>query len=139
MIGNHDMNVVILAAGLSSRLFPLTKKYPKAALPLFDGKSLLYLTMQNLVPVKTKIHNLLIIGGHGFDYLVDEVASFENELPLIPKIVYNPKYKSINNSYSLLLGIERYLEDDLLILNSDILYDPPILVNLIHSTKTSLA
>lgn len=132
------MNVVILAAGLGTRLLPRTKDYPKAVIPFFGEKSLLYMMLRSLAAFKTEIHNLLIIGGHGCDFLVDEVNRLDKEVQLSLQILFNPKYKAMNNCYSLLLGIEKLPEDDLLIFNADILYDPLILDKMVHSKRTSL-
>ena len=132
------MNIVILAAGISRRLFPLTKEKPKTILPLFGGQSLLSFTFRNFSKRKKYIRKFIIVGGHGFEFLRQEVNKLDKTFDLKTTLLYNPEYQTMNNCYSLLLGIQKNLEDDLLIINSDVLYDDGILDTIIPTPNTAL-
>ena len=65
------MKAVILAAGVASRLRPLTENTPKCLLKV-NGKTLLERTLDNLI--ENGISDLLIVTG----YLQEMIKDFEN-------------------------------------------------------------
>ena len=132
------MNVVILAAGLSQRLFPLTKQKPKTVLPLFGNKSLLSCIFDSLKNNSKYFSQLTIVGGHGFTYLQQAIKSLDHIGSVVPTLIFNPNYQSMNNCYSLFMPIEHAINDDLLIINSDVLYEPNILDAIIQTPHTAL-
>lgn len=132
------MNVVILAAGTSRRLLPLTLQKPKAILPLFDGKSLLTRIVHNLAENQKFIHHVVIVGGHGYRHLQREVASLQHIFSSPVTLIYNPNYGRMNNCCSLAIGIKNALDDDVLIINSDVLYDTAILDKILKVPRTTM-
>jgi choline kinase len=116
------MKAVILAAGIASRLRPLTDNTPKCLLKL-GGKSILERTIENLLD--NGIEDLIIVTG----YLEKKIRTFiDDKYPSLKVIyIYNEVYDSTNNIYSLWL-IKDYIQDtDILLMDSDIIFDQGII------------
>lgn len=121
------MQAVILAAGLSRRLKPLTDSVPKCLLKL-GNKNLLQMTVENVIA--NGIKDFLFVTG----FKEEMIKNFVNEnFPFINKIfIYNSGYESNNNSYSLWLT-KQYIKDDIMLLDSDIFFDKEIILELLKS------
>jgi len=91
------MKAVILAAGIASRLKPLTNNTPKCLLKVGE-KSILQRTIDNLI--KNKITEIVVVTG----FLNEMIENFltENYPEVSFKFLYNAQYDSTNNIYSLL-------------------------------------
>jgi choline kinase len=122
------MKAVILAAGIASRLRPLTNNTPKCLLKVGD-KIILEHTLENLIA--NNIFDVIIVTG----YLENLVRSFVKER--FPKLnitfIYNELYASTNNIYSLWLAKDELLDNDMLLMDSDIIFDKRIISELINS------
>lgn len=88
------MNAIILAAGLGSRLLPLTFETPKSQIKI-NGVPMIERQIEFL---KEKgINEIMIVTGylhHKFDYLKDKYHV---------KLIHNDKYADYNNIYSMYL------------------------------------
>ena len=123
-----DLACVILAAGTSTRLRPLTDEKPKCLLEV-GGRSLLERTIGNVLTAGIKeVH--VVIG-----YRAEMVRQFiEHRFPGQQiHFILNPNYATTENAYSLLLAL-RYLKSNdgrlnhnLLLLDSDILFSKKLL------------
>jgi len=122
------MKVVILAAGIASRLRPLTDNTPKCLLEIGD-KTILGRTLDNLI--ENNLKDIVMVTG----YLQDQIKNFisENYPQLKVEYLYNEKYSSTNNIYSLWMTKEQVINDDILLLDSDILFDSRIIGQLLNS------
>lgn len=122
------MKAVILAAGVASRLRPLTNNTPKCLLKV-GSKSILELAIENLIA--NKIFDIVIVTG----YLENQIRDFLNvrfpELNI--SFYYNELYNSTNNIYSLWLARNAFHADDMLLLDSDIVFDNRIITKLFNS------
>lgn len=122
------MKNVILAAGIASRLKPLTDNTPKCLLKV-GGKSILEMTLENLMA--TNNSEIIIVTG----YLENQIREFLKER--FPKLnitfVYNELYASTNNIYSLWLTKNEVLGDDMMMMDSDIVFDKQIITKLLDS------
>jgi len=116
------MKAVILAAGVASRLRPLTDNTPKCLLKL-GQKSILERTIDNLL--ENEIEDLVIVTG----YLEDKIKAFLNKkYPFLDiTYIFNDVYDSTNNIYSLWLTRNHIQDTDILLLDSDIIFDHRIL------------
>jgi choline kinase len=126
------MRGIILAAGVASRLRPLTNTTPKCLLKV--GKTtILEQTLRNLK--RNGIIELVIVTG----YLSEQIRAFiASKFPeLRVTYVYNPDYESTNNIYSLWLTRNHVLGHDVLLLDSDIVFDERILQLLARSGHES--
>ena len=86
------MNAIILAAGLGSRLKPLTKEVPK---PLVKVNGLSLIERQIYLLKEAGICEIVIVIG----YMSDKFKFLEKKYNV--KLIYNNKYKEYNNIYSL--------------------------------------
>jgi choline kinase len=116
------MKGVILAAGVSSRLRPLTDLVPKCLLEL-GGRSILGMTLENLVA--NGIGDIVIVTG----YREDQVCGFVREMfpALNVEFVRNDRFETTNNSYSLWLTERAVGEEEIVLLDSDIVFDRRII------------
>lgn len=112
------MTGIILAAGISSRLRPLTNDTPKCLLPV-GGIPLLERTLRSLV--WSGIDECVIVTG----YYQEKVKQFASALNLSLKIDFrfNPQFASTNNNYSLWMAGQAVAGRDILLLDADILFD----------------
>jgi choline kinase len=122
------MKAVILAAGVASRLRPLTNNTPKCLLKVGD-KSILERTINNLV--KNDISEIIVVTG----FLREMIEEFliKNYPKLTFTFIYNEKYDSTNNIYSLWLAKSEILGHEMLLMDSDIVFDSRIIGQLISS------
>ena len=116
------MKGVILAAGTASRLRPLTDHMHKCLLKLGD-QTILERTVNNLL--KSGIDEIVIVTG----YLAEQIKSFLSESfpSLNVHYINNDLYDSTNNIYSLWLTKEHIIHDDIILLDSDIVFDRRII------------
>jgi len=122
------MKGVILAAGISSRLRPLTDTMPKCLLSI-GGKTILGRTLDTLIACG--IREVLIVTGYLEDSLKNFVTGHYPGLPVT--FITNDVYASTNNIYSLWLAKREVLERGMLLLDSDIIFD----VNIIRALQRS--
>ena len=116
------MQAVILAAGLAKRLRPLTDSVPKCLLDV-SGKNLLHRTMDNLIG--NGISEFIIVTGYKEEMIKDYLTANFNNTEI--EFLSNPDYADNNNSYSLWLT-KNSVKDEIILLDSDILFDKKIKV-----------
>lgn len=128
------MTAVILAAGMASRLRPLTDDRPKCLLSV-GGKTLLQRTVDNLL--ENGISRLIVVTG----YLSGMIRAFltENYPGLDITFIDNTDYQTTNNIYSLWLTKPHVAGHEFLLLDSDILFDSRIISRLLATEGTVLA
>ena len=122
------MKAVILAAGVASRLRPLTDNTPKCLLKVGD-KSILERTVDNIAA--NGITDIVVVTG----FLKEMIEDFliNNYPKLNFTFIFNGKYDSTNNIYSLWMTKKELLGHDMLLLDSDIVFDSRIIGQLINS------
>ena len=126
------MRGIILAAGISSRLRPLTDKVPKCLLKV-GGISILERTIIGLK--ENGIGDLVIVTGYLGEQIRDCVRTKFPELQAT--YVHNAQYGSTNNIYSFWLTKDAVIGHDVLLLDSDIVFDPRIIGLLLASGHES--
>ncbi len=111
---------------MATRLRPLTAHTPKCLLSV-GGKALLGRALDALL--SNGIHEAIIVTG----YLADQIEAYvRQDYPhMAVRFVHNPRYESTNNIYSLYLSKEHACGRDILLLDSDILFDPEIIRRLL--------
>ena len=131
------MKTIILAAGISKRLQPLTNKIPKCLLKI-DGETLLSKTIKACV--KKDLRDIIVLTGHGDKFVEEEIKSIvlKNGIGTLKiETIYNQEYAAKNNCYSLWMAIKK-LDDDITVINSDDVYDEKILAKLKPIPKSAL-
>lgn len=128
------MIAVILAAGMASRLRPLTNDRPKCLLTV-GTRCLLGRTVDSLKVAG--ITELVVVTG----YRGEMIRSFltDNYKDMQISFVDNVDYQTTNNIYSLWLAKDYVAGKDFILLDSDILFDGRIINRLLESEGTCLA
>lgn len=122
------MKTVILAAGISARLRPLTNSTPKCLLKI-ASKTILERTLDNLLFYN--LNDLIIVTGFHQEQIKDFISARYPHLNVT--YIYNEVYDTTNNIYSLWLTKDYVKNNDILLLDSDILFDKRILELLLNS------
>ncbi len=117
------VTVIILAAGKSERLHPLTKDKPKCLLKI--GSTTLIERNIKLLS-ELKVSRIVVVGGYGFDNLKKEIEKINEKI-----ILLNNKRYEENNIVSLWFARE-YFNDDIIIVNSDILIHKRIMEKIVN-------
>ena len=126
------MTGVILAAGIASRLRPFTDEVPKCLLQV-GGRSILGRTLDNIVA--HSVREIVVVTGYRAE-LIREFA--RNTFPgLTVRYVHNEAYHSTNNIYSLWLASQILGSSEILLLDSDIVFDENIIGLLTRSEHES--
>lgn len=127
------MKAVILAAGVASRLRPLTNDCPKCLLNVGE-RSLLQRSMDALK--SNGITEFVIVTG----YLHEQIENFvkKNYSDVKVTFIHNDIYDSTNNIYSLWLARPEADGEEILLLDSDLLYDPQIIRRVLDDGNENL-
>ena len=122
------MKALILAAGVSRRLYPKTYNTPKCLLEV-GGKPIINYQLEALSELG--INDITMIVGYHREMLVESV---EKNFPEINfKFIVNHHYFETNTAYSVYVGKEA-LSDQHLLMNADVVYPKKLLSKLYHSS-----
>lgn len=124
------MKAVILAAGIASRLRPLTDTTPKCLLKIGE-RCLLERTFNALI--QNGINEFVVVTGYRQQQIIDFLNAHYSQQQIT--FIYNERYESTNNIYSLWLTRPYVDEESILLLDSDIVFDPQIITELLSSEK----
>jgi len=128
------MQAIILAAGMGRRLGNLTARDTKCMLEV-HGRSLIERSLDILCQLD--LTRVIIVVGFAGRNVVERVGDCYKELPIV--YVNNPIYEKTNNIYSLYLTKELFVEDDTLLLESDLIYEKEIIDKLLSDPFPNLA
>ncbi len=117
------MKAIILAAGTASRLRPLTEHTPKCLLEI-GQRTLLGRSMDALI--ENGIRDFVIVTGYLHEMIEQFVAKTYGD-SINVTFIHNAVYDSTNNIYSLWLARPEAEGQDILLLDSDLLYDGNII------------
>jgi choline kinase len=127
-ISSQHSKCVILAAGASMRLRPLTDSKPKCLLEI-GGKTLLKRIIENVLDAGVK--EIAVVIGYRGEMIREFVRQHFPKIHI--RFILNPNYTNTNNAYSLLLA-KRFLENNkgnvssgLILLDSDIYFSSKLL------------
>lgn len=129
---------VILAAGMGTRLMPLTKDIPKALLKINDV-TLLERMIKNCI--NADISKFIVVVGYNRDKVIDLCPELEEKYDIEITPISNEKYDVTNTSVSTYLAskfIEENDLDDFILVNGDNVVDPEIIVRLAASNNTGM-
>ena len=127
---------VILAAGMASRLRPLTNDRPKCLLTV-GNRPLLQRTMDALCQQQAGIDVFVVVTGYLHEQIEQFLTSHYPDKTI--HFIYNADYQTTNNIYSLWLARPFIDGKDFILLDSDILFDPSIALRILSQTDTVLA
>lgn len=123
------MKAIILAAGMASRLRPLTENTPKCLLKVGE-KCLLQRSIDALA--SNGIHDFVIVTGYLHEMIETFVAEQYGD-NINVKFIHNDVFDSTNNIYSLWLARPEAEGQEILLLDSDLLYDSRIITKVMES------
>jgi histidinol-phosphate/aromatic aminotransferase/cobyric acid decarboxylase-like protein/choline kinase len=128
------MQALILAAGMGKRLKDLTADDTKCMVKV-NGVRLIERVLQQLDNIN--LNKIVLVVGYKAESLLAFIDTLEISTPI--EIVENPIYDSTNNIYSLFLARSFLLEDDTLLLESDLIFEDNVLNCLVDDPYPSLA
>jgi len=105
------MKAIILAAGRSVRMMPLSRNKPKCLLPY--GRTTILEYLLSLLR-ENGVSDITIVNGFAAE-LLEQIAGRDI------RYIYNPDYLTTNSLYSLYLAKE-CLDSDFMLLNSDVIF-----------------
>ena len=118
------MKALILAAGLGTRLAPITNDKPKSLVSV-NGKPILMKQIENLR--ENNINDIVIVSGYKAGILEKAVHKYYPEI----KIIESVDYATTNNMYSAYLARKEIGDNSFIMMNADVFYDSSIIKTLL--------
>lgn len=129
------MKAIILAAGYGRRMKPLTDNNHKTLLPI-AGIPIINRIIDALV--ECGIRDIVVVTGYLRNKLVTHLNQAYSHLSLT--YIHNEKYAKTNNIFSLALAFESIeIDSDIILIESDLIFDPSVLRKLINNKHKNVA
>ena len=128
------MQAIILAAGMGKRLGEYTHDNTKCMLEV-NGVKLIDRALSCLHDIN--VSRVVLVVGYKGQNVKDYVGDSYKGTPII--YVDNPVYDKTNNIYSLYLAKDYMLEDDTILLESDLIYEPAVVAKLLADDFPNIA
>jgi len=127
------MKAIILAAGKSTRLRPITDKIPKTLLQVNNKEIISYMldSLQN-----NGVKDIVICVGYRAKQIKEYCSKNYPNLNFI--FVENKDYENTNNMYSLYLARDNF-DDDIILFNGDSIHEPVIIQKMLKQQNTAMA
>ena len=126
-------NVVILAAGIGSRLRPFTDTTPKSLVQV-SGVPLLERLVKQIISHGDD-HKITVVAG----YLCEQIIASMNNFEKTVNVIVNKEYDNTNNMESCRLALEATKYTDCVIVNADCIYDDYIVNSMLDSEISCIA
>ncbi|MBO5971559.1 MAG: aminotransferase class I/II-fold pyridoxal phosphate-dependent enzyme [Alistipes sp.] len=128
------MQAIILAAGMGRRLGELTNNNTKCMLEV-NGVRLIDRTLETIA--KQGIKHVVLVVGYEAQNVKDWVGTHYKGMDIT--YVENSVYDKTNNIYSLFLAREYLLQDDTLLLESDLIFEESVLRKIVEESYPNIA
>ena len=129
------MKAIILAAGYGNRMRPLTDNLHKTLLSVC-GTTIIGGIVDGLVD--NGVRDLVVVTGYRDTELSGWLAAAYPHLSI--QYVHNDRYRETNNIYSMALAFEQtVIDDDIILIESDLIYEPTVIKRLIASKEKNVA
>ncbi|WP_195267590.1 aminotransferase class I/II-fold pyridoxal phosphate-dependent enzyme [Eubacterium sp. 1001713B170207_170306_E7] len=128
------MQAIILAAGMGKRLKELTDGNTKCMVKV-NGVSMIERMLSQLDSLS--LERIVIVVGYRGQQLINYIQTLSVNTRI--EYVNNEIYDKTNNIYSLYMAKEYLLEDDTLLLESDLIFEDALLEKIIEDPYPSLA
>jgi len=119
--------LVILAAGVGSRLNPLTIECPKTMVKVNSRPMIDYIL--NAIDVNS-FEEIIIAVGHKKEIIMQHLGTNYKSIPI--RYVYNPMYKETNSIYSIWL-LREFVKKDFIVINADTIFEHKVLDNIMNA------
>ncbi len=126
-LASNNYKAVILAAGVGSRIRPMTNNRPKSLLKI-GGSTILELMISHILD--NGISEIIFVLGYLQSQIKDHVAEKFPELNA--RFVTNEKYAETNTGYSLMLAEKMIGGSSFIKFDADVVFDRRILTKLIE-------
>jgi len=126
-------NVIILSAGIGSRLRPLTLNLPKTCIAV--GQKTIITRLVSQIRSSDTEHIITIVIGYLGHKVKEELSETFSNI----KFVYNADYESTNNLYSCMLALQGISHGEVVIINGDCVYDDEIVTTMLSSKESAIA
>ena len=130
---NRVSTALLLAAGMGSRLYPITKSAPKC------------LTMVNDIPILERLisnlklngfKRLVVVTGHLENVIRDFLGNQAGDMKI--EYIFSPLYKTTNNIYSLWMA-RKIIKGPFLLIESDLVFDESLLEKMMYPDRMAVA
>jgi len=121
------MTIVILAAGIGSRL---GKPHPKTLTMLSNGRTILQNQIKALLRY-VSIDDIYVVVGFKKELIMEAFPDLT--------YVYNDYFDTTNTSQSLLRGLRKVRNDDVIWMNGDVVFDHVVIDRLIREPHSCMA
>lgn len=128
------MQAIILAAGMGKRLKDLTADNTKCMVKV-NGVTLIERVLHQLEQLN--LNRVVLVVGYEGQKLIDYINTLALNIRI--EFVNNEIYDKTNNIYSLALAKDYLLEDDTLLLESDLIFEDSVLQVLVDDPRETLA
>lgn len=128
------MQAIILAAGMGRRLGELTQDNTKCMLEV-NGVKLIDRTLDVLHEIN--VSRVVLVVGFKSQNVIDYIGTDYKGTPIV--YVNNPIYDKTNNIYSLYLAKDFLLEEDTILLESDLIYESNVVKKLLVDEYPNIA
>lgn len=123
------MKVIILSAGIGSRLSPLTKSVPKSMLLIDSNTTVLERTIK--VINKNVDAEIIVVTGYCKEQIEKCVSNFNN-----CKTINNPFYR-VTNSIASLWFARNEMDDDIIFINADVVVEEDLFKHMLEIKEES--
>ena len=121
------MKIVILAAGLGSRLRQGVSETPKPLTRLSDGQTIMEKQISNIATY-FDLDDVIVVVGYKMSLIMEEFSNLS--------FVYNQDFSTNNTSKSLLKALKKVKGEPVLWLNGDVVFDSILFDDLKESINT---
>lgn len=128
------MQAVILAAGMGRRLKELTQNNAKCMVKV-NGTALIERAL--CILDKKHLSKIVIVVGFAGKKLINFITDLHISTPVV--FMENQVYDKTNNIYSLLLAKKFLIQEDTLLLESDIIFEEEVIDVLLDDSRANLA
>ena len=128
------MQAIILAAGMGKRLKELTNNATKCMVKV-NGVTMIERMLTSLD--RLSLNRIILVVGYEGDKLKEYVGTLSVKTPI--EFVENKIYNKTNNIYSLYLAKDHLLNEDTLLLESDLVFEDAVLDRIVNDPQPSLA
>lgn len=128
------MQAIILAAGMGKRLKELTENNTKCMVKV-DGTALIDRVLHQLD--RLDLTRVILVVGYEGDKLIQFVDQLDIRVPVT--YIWNKVYNKTNNIYSLAMAKDYLVEEDTILLESDIIFEDGLLKALLDDKRDTLA
>ncbi len=128
------MKALILNSGIGRRMGILTKEHPKCMVKISQNDTILSRQLRLLS--QAGVTNVVMTIGYLSQTLVNYCQSLD--IPLNFTFINNPLYSETNYIYSIYCARESVLDDDILLLHGDLVFESSVLMDIINSEDSCM-